>query len=149
MKSIFDQKVYDEVLDRIDLLTEDTNAQWGKMNVAQMLNHCQQPLAVALGKKDLKKPNLLMKWLFKSFKPALYNDKPWKHSMATAKEYVVESNCNFQEEKKNLKSMIAAFYKQRTKSVWDPHPSFGDFTSEQWGMMQFKHLDHHLRQFGA
>jgi hypothetical protein len=149
VKSLFDQKAYDEVLERIDLLTDETTAQWGKMDVAQMLNHCQQPLAVALGKKTLKKPNLLMKWLFKSFKPALYNDKPWKQSMTTAKEYVVESSCDFQEEKAKLKSMIDEFYTQRSKSAWDPHPTFGEFAPEQWGMMQFKHMDHHLKQFGV
>ncbi len=149
MKSIFDQNAYNEVLQRINILTENSTAQWGKMDVAQMLRHCQQPLAVSLGTKTLKKPNLLMKWIYGTFKTALYNDKPWKQNIATAKEYVVDSACDFQDEKKKLKILIDDFYAQRNKTVWEPHPSFGDFTTEQWGMMQYKHLDHHLRQFGV
>ena len=149
MKSIFDQKAYSEISERIDLLTENTTPQWGKMDVAQMLSHCQQPLAVALGTKTLSKPNLLMKWLMKSFKPALYNDKPWRKGTTTAKEYIVDTACDFKQEKEKLKSIVDDFHQLKTKTEWEPHPSFGHFTPEQWGMMQYKHLDHHLKQFGV
>ncbi|MGB5236182.1 MAG: DUF1569 domain-containing protein [Flavobacteriaceae bacterium] len=149
MKSIFDPKAYAEVIYRIDLLTETTTAQWGKMGVAQMLSHCQSPLAVALGRKSLRKSNFLMKWLMKSFKPAMYNDRPWRKGLATAKEYVVDSERDFNQEKNKLKAIIEDFHQLKTKTEWQPHPSFGHFTPDQWGMMQYKHLDHHLRQFGV
>ena len=149
MKSLFDQSTYEEVLERIDLLTDKSEPAWGKMDVAQMLCHCKNPLAVALGKKSLKKPNFLMKLLYKSFKAAMYNDTPWKKNLATPKEYRVESSKLFDVEKKELKELLSEFYDQRTKSNWDPHPSFGEFTHDQWGMLQYKHLDHHFRQFGV
>ena len=149
MKSIFDTESYKEVLDRIQMLKPETEALWGKMNVAQMLCHCQNPLLVALGRKDLKKPNPLMKLLFKSFKSAMYNDKPWKQGLGTPKEYKVVDQKEFFAEKSNLLGLIDDFYAERNKEHWDPHPAFGNFTHDQWGMLQYKHLDHHLRQFGV
>ncbi len=149
MKSLFDTTAYTEVLDRIDQLTDNTVPQWGKMDVAQMLSHCQLPLAVALGRKSLNKPNFLISFLMKSFKSALYNDKPWRKGATTAKEYIVDTDRDFKRELENLKSIVADFHELKTRTEWDPHPTFGDFTPEQWGMMQYKHLDHHLKQFGV
>ena len=136
-------------MSRIQMLEPDTQAQWGKMTVAQMLGHCQNPLLVALGRKELKKPNAFMKLLFKSFKSAMYNDKLWKKGMGTPKEYRVVGEREFTAEKANLLELIDDFYAERNKTKWDPHPAFGDFTHDQWGMLQYKHLDHHLRQFGV
>ena len=147
MKSLFDTSAYNEIQERVDLLSENSQPQWGKMNVAQMLSHCKNPLAVALGKKSLKKPNLFMRLLYKSFKSAMYNDTPWKKNLATPKEYKVDSPKVFQTEKSELKELLAAFYEQRSRGEWDPHPSFGHFTHDQWGQLQYKHMDHHLRQF--
>lgn len=113
-----------------------------------MLSHCKKPLEVALGKKSLKKPNFFMRLVYKSFKSAMYNDTPWKKNLATPKEYRVDTPKIFQTEKSALIELIDAFYDERDKQQWDPHPSFGHFTHDQWGQLQYKHLDHHLRQFG-
>ena len=149
MKSIFEPEAYSEILERIELLNEKSTGRWGKMDVGQMLNHCQQPLAVALGRKPIKKANLFMKLLYKSFKKAMYNDTPWRKNIGTPKEYQVVSDKDFHKEKKALIAIVSEFYELRSKTKWDPHPSFGHFTQEQWGMLQYKHLDHHLRQFGV
>ena len=149
MKSIFEPEAYEEVLERIELLNTESSGQWGKMDVAQMLNHCQQPLAVALGRKSLPRPNFLMKLMYRSFKSAMYNDTPWRTNLGTPREYKVVADKDFRTEKKALIAIIGEFYELRTKKKWDPHPSFGQFTHEQWGMLQYKHLDHHLRQFGV
>ncbi len=149
MKSLFDTSSYEEVLNRLDSLSEESAPKWGKMDVAQMVSHCQNPLAVALGKKSLKKPNFIMRLLYKSFKAAMYNDKPWKNNLATPAEYRVDSPKVYQAEKSKLKALLLEFYEKRGASEWEPHPSFGEFTHDQWGQMQYKHIDHHLRQFGV
>ncbi len=149
MKSIFDPGTYDEVLERIEQLNPDTQADWGKMDVSQMLCHCRYPLEVAMGKKEIKKPGPIMRLLYKSFKSALYNDKPWRKNLNTPREYRVVSDKDFSEEKDRLTALIVEFYQLRDREQWEPHPSFGHFTHEQWGMLQYKHLDHHLRQFGV
>ena len=147
MKSILTEEAYREVLDRIDTLDEKSKGQWGKMTVAQMLSHCQNPLLVALGQKQLRKPNFIMKLVYRSFKSAMYNDTPWKKNIKTPAEYRVDSEKEFEVEKSRLIKLIDAFYLLKDREVWDPHPAFGHFSKEQWGMMQYKHLDHHLKQF--
>ena len=149
MKSIFDPSTYEELLGRIELLNPDTQPQWGKMDVAQMLCHCQYPLEVAMGKKDIKKPGPVMRLIYKSFKSAMYNDTPWKKNVKTPREYKVVSDKDFTREKAKLNELISEFHDLRSREEWDPHPAFGRFTPEQWGMLQYKHLDHHLRQFGV
>ena len=149
MKSIFDQDSYHEILERINLLNTKSKPLWGKMDVAQMLNHCQNPLYVALGRKSLPKPNIFTRLLYRSFKSAMYNNKLWKKNLGTPKEYMVEGQKQFEKEKESLLTLIDDFYAEREKDSWDPHPSFGHFTNEQWGKLQYKHLDHHLRQFNV
>jgi len=149
MKSIFDAPAYAEVLERINNLNPNSQRQWGKMSLSQMLCHCKNPLAVGLGKQELKKPNSIMRLLFKGFKTSMYNDKPWKQNLPTPKEFRVETEKHFDEEKSKLLQLIADFHNEKNRKSWEPHPAFGDFTHEQWGQMQYKHLDHHLRQFGV
>lgn len=149
MKSLFDSRTVDEVMARIELLNESSKGQWGKMEVGQMLFHCQFPLRLALGKYRMKKPNFLMKFLFRSFKKSMYDDKLWKPNLPTAKGFKVMEDKIFGTEKNTLIGFIKEFHQEKDKKQWDPHPAFGHFTPEQWGQMQYKHLDHHLRQFGV
>lgn len=149
MQSLFTKSAYDEILTRLDNLSPESQAQWGKMNVAQMLAHCSEPLKVPLEKLNMAKPNPLMKLLFSFFKKSLYNDKPWKHGLPTSKEFKIVDQRDFQQEKEQLKSLIGEFYAERDKNEWPPHPFCGHFTTAQWGQMQYKHLDHHFRQFEA
>ncbi len=148
MKSLFDEDAYKEVLHRVNQITGGHTGKWGRMDAARMLHHCQQPLAVALGRKPLKKPNFIVSLLMRTFKSSLYNDKAWKQNLPTAREYRVEGEYDFQTEKTGLIGLIHDFYGEKDRADWEPHVVFGSFTPEQWGQMQYKHLDHHLRQFG-
>jgi len=148
MKSLFNPDAHQEILDRIEKLNENTSPQWGKMSVDQMLKHCQAPLEVAIGNKQLNsKIGFMKKLLFKAFKPTMYNDKLWNQNIPTAKEYVIMQNHDFNTEKEKLKKVINEFSTLKTKTNWPKHPFFGNFNTEQWGKLQYKHLDHHFRQF--
>ena len=114
-----------------------------------MLHHCQFPLKIALGRYDMGKPSPLLKFMSQFFKKSLYNDQPWRQGLPTAKGLKVVEPKNFTEEKNILIGLVNDFHQEKDKKEWDPHPAFGSFTSEQWGQMQYKHLDHHLRQFGV
>ena len=150
MKSIFNTEAHNEILSRLDILSEESQAKWGKMNVTQMLNHCKQPITLALGESRIKKPNALKRMLFKMISPSLYNDKPWKQGLPTAKEYVIVETEAFETEKASLKQWIEKIHS--SEDYFKPtkvHPYFGTFTAEQWGKSAYKHLDHHFRQFGV
>lgn len=147
MKSFFEPGVYNELSKRIKNLSQESNAKWGKMTVGQMLHHCQAPLNIILEKKDYNlKPNWLINFLFKK---SMYSDKEWKKNMPTAKGFAIKDQMDFVKEKEVLEHLIHELHEKRDKSDWQAHPAFGKLTKEQWGKMQYKHLDHHLRQFGV
>lgn len=150
MKSIFEEESYNEILNRLNHITPDSKAQWGKMNVTQMLTHCQKPLELALEKISLQKPNFFMGFLMKQMSSALYNNKPWKQGLPTAKEFVITDVKDFLSEKEKLVVLIKEMHTRKTDEKPFPvHPYFGKFTHEEWGKSAYKHLDHHLTQFGA
>lgn len=146
MQSLFDQSAYQEIKTRLNKLTPDHTPEWGKMNVGQMVTHCQFPFKVALSTKPRKRtwnPIPLM------FKKSLYGDKPWRKGLPTVKIAKITDQRDLASERGKLISMIDAFYEKRDQQEWLPHPMFGNFTPEQWGKLEYKHLDHHLTQFGV
>lgn len=150
MKSLFDSDTHEEVLKRLDQLDEHKQPLWGKMNVAEMLNHSQRPLKVANGRMVITDhPNMFMRLVLKLYKSDMYNDKPWKQNIPTVKDFKVVEADAFQKEKEDLIDCINEFQKKDLNLHWPKHPFFGEFTTDQWGKMQYKHLDHHLRQFGV
>lgn len=149
MKNLFDAGVYNEITERINKLTPQSQRQWGKMNVAQMLAHCKEAFKVPLSDKKMPRMflGLLVGWMVKA---KLYNDSPWKRNLPTAPNFIIKDERDFEKEKRELTSLINQFYNGGPANVGRfPHPMFGSFTSEQWGKSMYKHLDHHLQQFGV
>ncbi len=150
MESIFDPKGNQHIIDRIQQLTPITLSQWGMMTVSQMLVHCQQPIKLANGTLQVK-PQRLMSFLFgKSARKRLASRQPFGKGMPTAKEFKITHEPDFETAKKELIALVAAFAKEGHAAIKiEKHPFFGDMTNHEWDMMQWKHLDHHLRQFGV
>lgn len=147
MKSILNTEAFSEIKNRLDTLSENSERQWGKMTNGQMLRHCQGPLNIMLGKNDYNlKPNWLINLLFKKI---LYSDKLWRKGLPTAKAFKQTKAYDFTTEKAYLVTLVNELGEQMDKTDWGKHPAFGHLTNEQWGKMQYKHLDHHLRQFGV
>ncbi len=146
MKSLFNSEAHSEIKNRLNQLTPESERKWGKMDVGQMVFHCQQPLNVSLGKGNIQKKFFPLAFLFKK---SLYNDKPWRQNLPTARQFKITDEKNFLEEKKLLERLIDEFHERKNQTEWEPHPIFGKFTAAQWGQMQYKHLDHHFKQFGA
>ncbi|MEI9946221.1 MAG: DUF1569 domain-containing protein [Chitinophagaceae bacterium] len=149
VKNLFEKEVYDETLQRLNKLTPATQRLWGKMDVAQMMAHCIEAFKVPLANRKLPKlfPLSLIGPLFKK---KLYEDKPWRQGLPTASNFKIKDERNFEIEKKGLLELVTKFYTLGPSGAGlYPHPVFGKFTSEQWGKAMWKHLDHHLRQFGV
>lgn len=150
MQTLFDQKTHQEVLIRINNLTENSSPNWGKMNVGQMVKHCQLPLLIANGKMELtEKVGFFKKIVFKLYKPAMYSNRAWPKNIPTPKELEVTDSHVFDTERTQLKITINEFHHKAMNMHWPKHPFFGKFSTDQWGRMQYKHLDHHLKQFGV
>lgn len=147
MKNLFEEPVYHEIRERLEKLSESSERLWGKMTHGQMLHHCQGPFNILLGKDDY---GMKTNWLaILIFKKSLYNDKPWRKNLPTAKFLKETEPRDFASEKKKLIALLEEFHSQRNREEWPEHPGFGKFTKQQYGQMQYKHLDHHLRQFGV
>lgn len=147
VKNLFNPAVKQEIIDRINKLTPQTNPQWGKMNVAQMLAHVQKPIGIALG-THLPKGSFLLRLIGPLFKSKLWDEKPYKHSLPTDPTFVMTGEeKDFEKEKSVLLNMINSFSKETIVS--EKHPVFGKITKDNWSKASWKHLDHHLKQFGV
>ncbi|UCD61331.1 MAG: DinB family protein [Flavobacteriaceae bacterium] len=147
MKSIFEEATYKEVIERFNRLSPESVGLWGKMSVGQMLWHCQVFVKAAVkNKKYDKRGNPIIRWFFKK---SMYNDKPWRKNLPTTPFARAKEEKDFEAEHKKLLELVKELYSLRARKTWNAHPIFGDFTPEQWGQLEYKHLDHHLRQFGV
>lgn len=147
MKSLLTEEGHKEIKSRLSKLTENSERLWGKMTVGQMAWHCQYPLKLAIkNKENTSKGN----WFIKTFfKKSLYNDKPWHKNLPTASQLKTTEPKDFTKETAILKTLVDDFAALKDREEWHPHPAFGPFTKEQWGQLEYKHLDHHLKQFGV
>lgn len=149
MNSIFDKNTNDDFIKRINLLTQDSKPLWGKMNVSQMLSHCQAPIDVALGDLELKS-NFIMRFLGKLFKTKILNANKFKKNGVTVTEFLRNDNYEFEQNKVTLIEKISKFTTLGTESIKNSkHPIFGEMSIEEWDKLQIMHLEHHLRQFGV
>ncbi|MWV44337.1 DUF1569 domain-containing protein [Paenibacillus sp. HJL G12] len=149
MKNIYNQLNTNEILDRIDQLRPDSHPQWGKMNIAQMLAHCSSFQDIAMGNSTSSRSWIGI-LIGKFVKPIVYNDKPIPKNMSTIPTLIIVDNREFEKEKEILKQKIIMFQSSGPeKCTTHPHPFFGKLNSEEWGKCIYKHLDHHLKQFGV
>ena len=150
MKNVFDQNDVREVLQRIEKLSPGSQPLWGKMNVGQMLAHCNVTYELAYDSKH-PRPNPIARFLLKLVvKPIVVSEKSYGHNNRTAPVFLVTAERDFAVEKRRLTDYLtktlnlgaAAFDGKESHS-------FGALTAAEWNNMFFKHLDHHLRQFGV
>ncbi len=150
MNNLFNPKVKEEILSRIDKLTPDTKAVWGKMNVNQGIWHMAKAFEIATGKLNAtptKVPSI-PKWLLKFF---LLNMRPPKGRAETFEEMnTVSKGINpddFEAERNKLKAAVEEFY--NSNSLLPENKIAGKFSKDDWGRLNYNHTDHHLRQFGV
>ena len=149
MKTLFQKETVDEIVDRINKLSSGSQRQWGKMNVDQMLAHCSVGMQTASGEIFLKS-GLFLKLIGSFFKSQTTNDKPFGKESPTHPGFIIGSTEGFEKEKQNLLGLIKQFHQGgEAKCTTNPHSFFGKLTPQEWGSLQYKHLDHHLTQFGV
>lgn len=149
MENLLNEHHATALLARIDALHPESKAEWGKMNVGQMLAHIQVPILVAIGEKKLKRT--LVGILFGGIaKRKLTGEKPFPKNLPTDPSFIKKEEHDFNKEKEQLVSLIKRVVASGEAGLTPlPHPFFGKMTNEEWGSSLWKHLDHHLRQFGV
>lgn len=150
MKDIFDKTVSEETINRINSLKPNSERKWGKTTVDKMLAHCNVTYELVYNDK-IPKPKGFKKWMLKTFvKNIVVSENPYKKNGRTAPEFLVTNEKDFKKEKDRLNSYIL-----KTQELGSDYfdnkesHSFGNLTKTEWNNMFYKHLDHHLNQFGV
>ncbi len=148
MNDLYNKEVNRIIIERIRKISSDSKAQWGKMDAAGMLFHCRQPLRVCFGEIILKRT--LLGILFgKIAKKQVLDGKPIKKGLPTDKNFKPKDNHDLETEKEALIKIVGRFAADGPEAISkEPHPFFGLLTPEEWSILTWKHLDHHLTQFG-
>ena len=150
MKNMFETKDVEAVIVRINNLSPQSTAQWGIMSVDQMLAHCNVTYEFVYDNIH-KKPGVFKRMILKALvKKFVVNEVPYKQNGRTAPEFKMTERKDFEIEKFRLiryleqTLKLGAFHFDKKESH-----SFGALTEKEWSNMFYKHLDHHLRQFGV
>lgn len=150
MRTLFDGAVLAEVRDRLAQLSPASAPQWGRMNAAQAVAHCAGGLEIALG--DQRPPRVLVGRLFGRVvkRLALGDDTPMRRNSPTVPSLVVSDARDFDVERRRLLGLLHRFVAAGPAGcTTHPHSFFGPMTPDEWAVLMYKHLDHHLRQFGV
>ena len=150
MKNLLEAARVDEVKERLSCLRHDSDRQWGRMKVAQAVAHCTAGFELALGVR--LPPRLLIGRIIGGIvKPkVLNNDEPLRRNSPTVPGLVISDDRNLETERERLYEMIDRFaVTGSTGCTTHPHSFFGRLTPDEWATLMYKHMDHHLRQFGV
>ena len=153
MKHLFDTAQALEMKQRILRLQPESERQWGSMTLAQTLAHCTSGLQMATGSINPKRASFPVNVLGVLIKPlVLSGDTPMRRNSPSSPELFSAdpAQCDFERERARLIAAVETFSSSGpTCCTRHPHPFFGPLHPQQWATLMYKHIDHHLRQFGA
>jgi hypothetical protein len=151
MKNLFEPASTQEVKDRVSRLEPDSERLWGTMHVAQAVAHCAAGMELATGDRIPLKVAWPLRIIGRFVKPmALGNDTPMRRNSPSTKDLLIHEERDLRKEQERLCSLIDRFAAAGPAGCTKhPHSFFGRLTSAEWSELMYKHLDHHLRQFGV
>jgi hypothetical protein len=147
MKSLWQDESKAEILRRIAEVDENAKAQWGKLTADRMLSHLVESLKMAIGEIEVASKKLPIR--FFPLKQLIVYMLPFPKGAPTAPELLAGKAGPVDDYKAELRRLIAAFTARAGRKDWRDHPAFGRLSEKAWGVLVYRHMDHHLRQFGA
>jgi hypothetical protein len=147
VRSIWNDSDYRELRGRLDRLRPETPAKWGKFNAPQVVCHLADSLRMASGELPVASKNLPIR--FTPLKQLIIYWLPFPKGAPTAPQLLERQPSEFAADVQDLKNELDAIVKRGRSGPWVPHPAFGDLTPNAWGVLIYRHTDHHLKQFDA
>ncbi|WP_228376333.1 DUF1569 domain-containing protein [Chryseobacterium sp. IHB B 17019] len=150
-KSLHNRADFDEIIRRISDLSETSKGRWGKMDVCQMMRHCNFVLQIPLQKIELPVVNILFGTIgiVTKIEMQIFNNGI-PRNMPTFQKLIVNFDCDFNDEKHDLLKTLDEYWNTfMNKNLPDNHMLFGKMKEKDWGFLEYKHLDHHLKQFNV
>lgn len=149
MNSLFHPADCEALRRRFADLQPDGPRLWGKMDAAQMVAHCAKGLEAAMTDRPVKRA-VLGRLVAPFLRPLILGSRPFRRNVPTDPSFRVSDPRDFETELRRLAHLLDRFVQRGPEQAARvPHVFFGRLRGDQWGRLLFKHLDHHLRQFGV
>ncbi len=149
MATLADPSACASLRGRIAKLDANGARRWGQMTAHEMVCHLSDSFRVATGEKSASPDtNLFKRTVFKWV--ALHTSLPWPHGVPTRPELVQGRGgtppAEWARDCAELQELIPAFAARQSYGF---HPLFGEMSKADWLIWAYRHIDHHLRQFGV
>jgi hypothetical protein len=147
MKSVFNPAVHRELQDRVQRLNPQQRPQWGTMSAVQMVVHLTDSLRMASGELDVAPKKVAIR--FSPLKQLALYVLPIPKGLPTSPELIARKPADWTAEIADLREQLNGLVERGAEALAPSHPAFGTLTARQWGVLVYRHMDHHLRQFGV
>ena len=147
MKSIFNPQDHRELHDRVQCLEASLKPQWGKMTAVQMVAHLSDSLRMASGELEVAPRKVPFR--YSPLKELVLYLLPMPKGLPTAPELIARKPGGWSEEVADLRDQLNGLVQRGAEALSPTHPAFGTLSAKQWGVLIYRHVDHHLRQFGV
>jgi hypothetical protein len=147
MPSLFDPQVRSAILDRVSRLTPERRPVWGRFTAPEMVCHVSAGLRQSLGELDAGPPSgpftrFPLNWL-------VIHVLPWPKGKGKSPREFLVAPSTWPADVSRLRDLIERFSARGPGAPWPASRAFGRISGSSWGVLEYKHLDHHLRQFGV
>ena len=147
MPSLWQDDARREVIARLGRLEATTTPRWGRMNAPQMVEHLANALRMAFGDVRCRERSTPLRWT--PIKQLIIYVVPFPRGAPTAPELLQPPSGDWPAAIEACRDLVRRFESEPASREWPRHPAFGALSRRQWGALAYKHMDHHLRQFGV
>jgi hypothetical protein len=147
MKSLWQEHTRSEVLTRVNSVTDDSHRLWGTMSAPRMLRHLVRAMAMAV--EELPTTPKKMPFRYFPLKQLVIYVLPIPNDVPTVPELRVKEDTPIEDSRRELRRLMLKFADRGGITTWPDHPAFGKLSKSGWGVLTYRHINHHLRQFGA
>lgn len=147
MKSMFDAEDRASIVARLDRVSGGARPRWGRMNAELMVAHLVESMRMALGELVPRPKNLPLR--FFPLKQLVVYWVPFPKGAPTAPELLPGETGTIEASRRELVRLVRLFGERADATAWPDHPAFGRLSRQAWGVLVYRHCDHHLRQFGV
>jgi hypothetical protein len=147
MKTLHAEADRRSITDRLSRLDPETKPRWGKMDAPQMVAHITNALSMASGDLVVREKRHPVR--FPPLKQLMIYVLPMPKGLPTAPELIARAPASFNGEVDAFVAAVHRFATRDQSAAWPRHPVFGAMSRHAWGVLAYKHVNHHLTQFGV
>jgi hypothetical protein len=147
MKTLWDPTVRRELCERLDRLSPEAERRWGSLTAPGMVAHLVDAMLMTFG--ELSVPSRHFPIRYPPLKQLIIYWLPFPKGAPTAPEIIGRLPADWHAECASLRTLVHRFAERDRHGSWPDHPAFGSLTGRAWGVLAYRHIDHHLRQFGV